>query len=308
MASILSSQPTFMMIEESSQSEIPYTDEAVSLWIKEKDVIRASTNLSILHTLEPGIYRVDYNREDGHYCMKINSISDELTVFSDSITSSIINEINDFWEKKDIYEQNKLVHKRGILLQGFPGTGKTSIISLVCKDLIKKGGVVFKISGIRNLSVYIDFILYGFRKIQPDTPLITIIEDIDNYGDAEDDILDFLDGKTNINHHIVIATTNNSEEIPDSFLRPSRIDLVIEIPLPCEETRREYFKFKNVPDKDIERLVTQSKNFSLADLKEFYILIYVLNYSEEDAFKKITSPREKKNYSNFPNRKSPIAI
>lgn len=107
-----------------------------------------------------------------------------------------------------------------------------------------------------------------------------------------------MDGKTHLDHHVVIATTNNTELIPDTYLRPSRIDLKIEVPLPSEQTRREYFKFKNTPEDDIENLVKQSEDFSLADLKELYVCIYLLDYTVEEAVGKITAPKEKKNYLN----------
>lgn len=282
--------------------------QPISIWIKEKDIIRPSPNLSILQKLDPGIYTVDVSRELGFFCKKIEPVSDELFVFSDSIIQSLMNEISMFWDKKDIYKKNNLIHKRGILLEGFPGTGKTSIISLLSKEVIDRGGVVFKIDGFRNLDIYIDFLIDGFRKIQPDTPIVTILEDLDGYGDAEEMVLDFLDGKTNINHHIIISTTNNTENIPDTFLRPSRIDLKIEIPFPCEKTREEYFKFKKVPDTDIKQLIEKSDGFSLADLKEFYICIYLLDYSVDDAYNKISSPKDKKNYSTSPNRRGSIGI
>lgn len=275
-------------------------DEEVSLWIKEKDTISPSTNIKLLNKIEPGIYTVGCSRDVGLYCKKINPESDELFTFSDSITERLLNEINTFWDKKDIYKENKLMHKRGILLEGYPGNGKTSIITILSNEIIKRGGVVFKIGGVKNLEDYIDFLHSYFRKIEPDTPVITILEDLDQYGQIEMELLDFLDGKTNVDHHIIICTTNDTDSIPDTFLRPSRIDLKIEIPIPTKTTRTEYFRFKGVDKKDIDTLVSLSEHYSLADLKELYICIYLLGYSREDAVAKISSPRSKKSYKNSP--------
>lgn len=281
--------------------------EHMSIWAKEKDIIRASTDVTLTKTLDPGIYTIGFNNDDGLYCKKLNIVSDELFLFSNSITNKLIDEINLFWSKSELYKENNLIHKRGILLEGFPGVGKSSIITLLSNEIISKGGVVFKVTGPRNLSAYIDFVQMGFRKIQPDTPIITIIEDIDQYESSED-ILDFLDGKNNLEHHVLIATTNNTESVPDTFLRPSRIDLKIEIDLPDEQTRREYFQFKKVPEKDISTLVSESEGLSLADLKEIYICIYLLDYNIDDAIKKVSSPREKKNYLNASTSNSNIGI
>lgn len=276
----------------------------VSIWMQDRDMVRASTNVTLLKKINPGIYTVEFDKNLGLFCRPLDVKSDELFLFSDSITQKLLEEINLFWGKAELYKENNLIHKRGILLEGFPGTGKSSLISILSTNIIKQGGVVFKVGGYRNLEDYITFVRNSFRKIQPDTPIITILEDLDQYEDVEEDLLDFLDGKTHINHHVVIATTNNTETIPDTFLRPSRIDLKIEIPLPCEQTRREYFKYKEVPEKDLEDLVMKSDQFSLADLKELYICVYLLDYTVEDAIMKISSPREKRNYLSSPKNKS----
>ena len=299
MASILNnSQGQIIVLSDDPIDDDERKEEKISVWLKDKDIIKPSTNISLLQKIEPGIYTVDFSRDHGIYCKKMDIKSDELFVFSDSISEKLLKEINTFWEKSERYKQNNLVHKRGILLEGFPGTGKSSIISILCKEIISKGGVVFKINGIRNLDTYFEFIRYGFREIQPETPVVTILEDLDQYEEVESELLDFLDGKTHLDHHVVIATTNNTELIPDTFLRPSRIDLKIEVPLPSEQTRREYFKFKNTPEDEIENLVKQSEDFSLADLKELYVCIYLLDYTVEEAVGKITAPKEKKNYLN----------
>lgn len=299
MASILNnSQGQIIVLSDDPIDDDKRKEEKISVWLKDKDIIKPSTNISLLQKIEPGIYTVDFSRDHGIYCKKMDIKSDELFVFSDSISEKLLKEINTFWEKSERYKQNNLVHKRGILLEGFPGTGKSSIISILCKEIISKGGVVFKINGIRNLDTYFEFIRYGFREIQPETPVVTILEDLDQYEEVESELLDFLDGKTHLDHHVVIATTNNTELIPDTYLRPSRIDLKIEVPLPSEQTRREYFRFKNTPEDEIENLVKQSEDFSLADLKELYVCIYLLDYTVEEAVGKITAPKEKKNYLN----------
>lgn len=312
MAPVLNEQQ-FFILENPMDFSLPEQEEdeskqTVSVWVKDKDVIRASTDISLLQKIEPGVYAVDFSRDMGLFCKKIDIKSDELFIFSGSITQELLEEINLFWSKAELYKANNLIHKRGILLEGFPGTGKSSIISILSNEIIAKGGVVFKINGFRNLDHYIEFVRTGFRKIQPDTPIITILEDLDQYEDVEVELLDFLDGKTHLDHHVIIATTNNTEMIPDTFLRPSRIDLKVEIPLPNEITRREYFTHKEVPENDIEELVSKSNNFSLADLKELYICIYLLDYTIDEAINKISSPREKKNYLHSPVNKVKLGL
>lgn len=283
-------------------------DDKVSLWVKEKDVFVPSTDIEILKQLPAGMYKISYTNDRGYFCKEINLQTDELFDFTDSMIVDLLDEINTFWDKAELFKKNKLVHKRGILLSGYAGTGKTTIINMASKNLIDNGGIVFKISGIRNLSDYVDFIKHGFRKIQEDTPIITILEDIDQYGDVEMELLDFLDGQYHLNHHIVIATSNNTENIPDTFLRPSRLDLKIEIGYPSEQTRREYFKHKNMEDTKIEQLLPETKDCSLADLKEIFICTELLGYSAEEALNQVLNPTEKRNYLISKNQKSKIGL
>lgn len=280
----------------------------ISMWISDQDIVRPSTNILLKEKLDPGMYLVDANRDLGVFCKKISFCSDKLFLFSNSIINSLVDEINIFWSKTDIYKTNNLIHKRGILLEGVPGTGKTSLISLLSNEIISKGGVVFKLDGQKNIIPYVSFIKDSFRKIQPDTPIITIIEDIDEFDEYLPELLDFLDGKNHIEHHVILSTSNNTEEIDDTLLRPSRIDLRIEIGLPDKTVRREYFKFKNVPEDILDELVSKSKDLSIADLKEVYICIFLLDYSIEDAFNKVLNVKEKRNYLDKRSKVSSLSI
>jgi len=289
------SDELFFMFDEEENEEDDFI-EKVSLWIVEGEIIRPSGKISLQPKLSPGFYYVDVNRDYGMFCKKIIASSDELFTFSDSLIPKIINEINMFWDKAEAYKHNKLIHKRGILLYGSPGTGKSSIISLLSNEVAKRNGVIFNVTNPSNLSTYINFLKNSFRQIEPDTPIITIIEDIDKYED-NDTILDFLDGKSQIEHHVIIATSNNTTRIPGTFLRPSRIDLVYEVPLPTEQVRKEYFLHKNIEEGLIEELVFKTTDFSLADLKELYISIFLLDYTVEAAIDKIKKPAKKKDFT-----------
>lgn len=278
--------------------------ENVSMWVKDKNNYIPSTDISISRQLPPGLYQVDYSNDKGLFCKSIDLQVDELYTFSDSITEDLLTEVSDFWNKSNLYKENNLIHKRGILLCGSAGTGKTSYINMLSKELIDRGGVVFKINNVKGFTYYVDFIKYGFRKIQKDTPIITIIEDIDQYIDIELELLDFLDGQFHLDHHVILATSNNTEDLPDTLLRPSRLDLLIEVPNPSENTRKEYFEKKKVNSTIIDELVEKSDEFSFADLKELYICIFILGFTIDDAVDRIVNKSKiKKNYlSSKPNK------
>jgi len=276
------------------EGEFDYNDD--SMWIKDEDIYRGSTNVKTKKKIQPGIYAAEINQQNGLFCRKLDSASDELFKFEDSLIDDLSKEINSFWEKRDLYKEHKLIHKRGILLYGYPGTGKSSTISLLSEDLIKKGGVIFKVNSPGDLITHINFIKYSFRKIEPETPIITILEDINKYEEMEVELLDFLDGKNQINHHVVIATSNNTTNIPNTLLRPSRLDLKIKISLPTSQIRKEFFIFKGVPDEDLNELVESTSKFSIADLKEVFICKYLLGYSIKDSIDKLKTKVDKKSF------------
>jgi hypothetical protein len=284
-----------------NQEQLDQMLAPIKIWIEEDNITRPSTDIKLRDKLNPGFYSIDVNTTYGIHCRPEKINSDELFIFHNNKINELLSEIDLFWSKKDIYDKNKLIHKRGILLEGFPGTGKTSIISLLCQKIISKGGVIFNISSPKNLFYYVSFIRDFFRKIEPDTPIITIIEDIDTYTEVFPDLLNLLDGTNNINHNLIIATSNNTEQIDNTLLRPSRIDLIIEVDLPDENIRKEYLLNKNIPQDDIDYLVTNSQGFSLADMKELYICIYILDYSPEEAILKLKNEYVKKNYLNREN-------
>lgn len=280
-----------------------------SVWIKDGKDYRGSNNVKLVNKIEPGSYVANMSREVGLFCSKIESQTDKLFIFKDNVINGMVDEIQAFWDKSDEYAKEELMHKRGILMYGEPGTGKTSTIELLSDDLIKRGGVVFKVQSPNDLQVHINFLQFCLRLIEPDTPVITILEDIDKYSNFEMELLDFLDGKSQINHHVVIMTTNDTSELPDNLLRPSRVDLKVYVPTPSESVRREFLEFKKVPEEDVDELVELTKDFSIADLKEVFICKYLLNYSTEDAVDKINDTDfSKENFMNGSSGGKKLAI
>lgn len=227
----------------------------------------------IRETLPPGIYTLDI--EDGHKLYTPVTAPADLAIDLPGLPSKyLLDQIKLFWSRADRYAKYNLLQKRGILLYGEPGCGKTSIISLLGKDLISIGGVIFLIDDFATASVCIQH----FRSVEPDRPIMTLMEDIEgvfkgDQGNREvKAALSLLDGQDQVNNIVHIATTNQPEDLADRFIkRPGRFDLVIGIHAPQADTRRAYLQYvcKNqIPADKLEELVGKTEGLSLAYLRE----------------------------------------
>lgn len=214
---------------------------------------------------------------------------DDLYILPDCESTNIISAVETFWGKKDKFKEYGLLWKRGILLYGPPGSGKTSIVQMVANDIVNRGG----------LAIYCDYPglvargLQRLRKMEPDTPIVVIIEDIDAIAHhSESQLLSLLDGEMQINNILFIATTNYPELLDKRLVnRPSRFDIVKNIGMPSAASRREYLKIKNpkLSSEELDKWVKSTDNYSMAHLKEMIVSIECLGNSFDDTVKRINS-------------------
>ena len=155
---------------------------------------------------------------------------DELYELPSAEIKSILEDIECFWERRSTYRDYNFVHKRGILLYGDPGCGKSGIIQLCIKHIIeKKNGIVINIKDEDEIRYFSEFIT-TIKIIEPDRPLIVILEDIDSLA-GEDrysttKLLNILDGIKQIENVVYIATTNYPEKLQERITnRPAKRSL-----------------------------------------------------------------------------------
>jgi SpoVK/Ycf46/Vps4 family AAA+-type ATPase len=279
---------------------VPTEVEPCTLWVQNKDYFIPDISITVHEKLPPGVYKMEYVGDRGWQAHKVEINTDELYIFSNDCTSDILNEVTTFWGKRDLYKQHNVAHKRGILLCGAPGCGKTSIIQLLVKQIVTEmNGIVFVASTPSEFSGLTQMLSSTIRQIEKERPIITIIEDVDQLitslgGDAG--ILDFLDGSNSIENHLVILTSNNTTDLTNAMLRPSRIDLLYEIPNPTNDARQEYFKKKGIDPEIISDLTSKTDGFSFAELKEVFIAIKVLGKSVSETIHRIKEPFKSKDY------------
>ena len=148
-------------------------------------------------------------------------------------------------ETRRIYKKNKLSQKRGILLEGEPGNGKTSAIKVIVKEIPAGTSVIMAQPSHLKHSGDVRSLCQMARDLAPS---IMIIEDLDwiaedrsHSGDAGKviELMNQMDGVEEMDGVITIGTTNDVEKIEKAIKnRPGRFDRVIKIPNPDEDCRK----------------------------------------------------------------------
>lgn len=130
--------------------------------------------------------------------------------------------------------RHRIPLKRGILLEGRYGTGKSLTARVTAKVAADNGWTFINLDRVQGLKAALEF-------AKAYQPAVIFAEDIDRAADRDDekvnDLVNLLDGVISKNDEImVVLTTNFVEKIDKALLRPGRFDAVISIQPPDAET------------------------------------------------------------------------
>lgn len=238
----------------------------------------------------PGVYEI-HQSQQGYFLQKQKVVlSDNIMQLPIDEMKEVLLDIESFWEMESRFKKYKMVHKRGILLHGPPGCGKSYLMQNLINKIIARNGIVFSLNGEQSVSLFTSFAQI-FRQIEPKRPLVVIIEDIDNIVNAGQGLLsallNVLDGVNQIENVVYLATTNYPERLQDRIAnRPSRFDRVYEIPHPTAEVREYYLRHKlhesDLKKIDMEKWVKETDGLSLSHIKELVVSTMILGKKFED--------------------------
>jgi predicted AAA+ superfamily ATPase len=257
---------------------------------------------STIQQVPAGIYEVVWNSSLSNFTLKKQPFkTDELYHLPSPEITDILTDINNFWERQHKYKQYNFIHKRGILMYGDPGCGKSGIIQLISQKLIERNGIVINVKDQEDLESFSSFI-GTFRKVEPNRFIVVILEDIDSIagesGYQTSKLLNILDGVKQIEGVVYIATTNYPEKLQERITnRPSRFDRRYKVELPNADIRRTYIKNK-LTDNDlsginIEEWVEKTEGMSLSHLKEVVISVIVMGRTFEETIINLEGLSEK---------------
>jgi hypothetical protein len=169
--------------------------------------------------------------------INFGDITEDQLIFSEEIQRLVRDTIYTPIEHTKDCREYGISLKRGVLLEGPYGTGKTLTAAVVSKKCKENGWTFLYLKDITKLREAIEFA----RRYQP---AVLFSEDIDQVLQTPDgreakvnDILNSIDGvEAKKSELMVILTTNNVHNITTAMLRPGRLDAVIPVRAPDEKT------------------------------------------------------------------------
>lgn len=207
---------------------------------------------------------------------KITSLVTREDVFlEENLKKEIYRSIDEFFaESGGFFKKYNIPYKRGVLLYGKPGNGKTTLVKSIANS-ISAPVAYWQITEYTS-SYSIDEVFTTVAKM---APMVLVIEDIDSMPeDVRSVFLNTLDGAISKEGIFLIGTTNYPDKIDPALInRAGRFDRAYEIKLPTEELRYSYLLKKEVDQfitlEELQMVVSATKDFSFAQLNELYTSI-----------------------------------
>ena len=210
----------------------------------------------------------------------IRSSTGENLILEPTLKDAIWGDFERFFASKEMYAANGIPWKRGVLLLGPPGNGKSHTV----KALVNHLGLpaLYIKSLVSQHSTEHACIQSIFRKARDMAPCLLLLEDLDSHLQKGNRsfFLNELDGFASNEGVLTLATSNYPERLDPSILqRPSRFDRKYHFGLPAVAERQRYLAYWNeraeVPLRmdpaDVEEIASGSDGFSFAYLRELVI-------------------------------------
>lgn len=270
-----------------------YDKQAIILHEGPEDVSR-------LLLLAAGAWQYDLHDEiwvyDQGFWSKSNELWTEIqkadwkdVILKDDFKKALQKDVYGFFTSEKTYKDLGIPWKRGLIMYGPPGNGKTISLKAIMKDCEAKGFTPLYVKSFHHWMGDERGMYEVFNKARAVSPCVVILEDLDSLiNDANRSFfLNQVDGLANNDGLLLIGTTNHFDRLdPGLSTRPSRFDRKYEYGDPDEEGRKLYVlywkkKLENNHDIDfsdelVDEIAKLTNKFSFAYLKEAFVSALVI--------------------------------
>jgi hypothetical protein len=253
---------------------IAETDEVAERFLRDVCAYCAEVHGEIL------VYEDGYWAKDDKLFKSIRRATFENLILPPQLMHELREDFRRFFASRDAYRKYGIPWKRGVLLIGPPGNGKTHAIKALVNELnmpclyVKsfKAAPGTEQSNMRAV----------FARARRSAPCVVVMEDLDALIEDENRafLLNELDGFAANEGVVVIASTNHPEKLDPAILdRPSRFDRKYRFDPPGPPERLAYVKHWNrtlqldmrLTDTEALAVAECTDRFSFAYLKELFL-------------------------------------
>lgn len=162
-------------------------------------------------------------------------------MLADRIAERLVSDLEEWRASASWYAARGIPYRRGYLLHGPPGCGKTSFIVALAGHL----DLDICLLSLSDDGLTDDRLSHALSVLPP--KCIVLLEDIDAAFNRAGSLtfsglLNTLDGAASSEDRVVFMTTNHLQRLDAALIRPGRVDVVEEIGLATEEQIERLFR------------------------------------------------------------------